>query len=301
MVLEKKERVIILGTTANMTFAVANVLIGLKKHSPNIQSDFIVYHDGITEKDKQIFNSIFPINFINYTSEINATYNLQRAIARYSLLAFSKYESFNWLKDYKQVLWLDYDLLIQKDISKMFEIKEGISLLPEKTKLKDCFHSLIDNYDPEKPNCNSGVMILNDNLPNYEELTGWCYRKTEEYSDNLVFPDQGIINIMAQEFNIEINPLEEKFNCHPTLKTSKNAVIVHAYAPQKFWKWWDFDYHFKEWDKNYKQWLKIGGSPYTGEKHDKIDRWAKRIHHNCPHPVRRPTKFLKFMLSKEKN
>lgn len=297
--LHKKEKLIILGTTANMTFAVANVLIGLKKHSPDIKTDFIIYHDGISDNDKKILNNIFSCNFINYASEVKATENLEMAFARYSRLSLSKYESFNLLKEYKKVLWLDYDVLIQKDIADIFNIKEGISLLPEKTMLEDCFNNMIESYDEKKPNCNSGVMLLNDNLPNHEELTAWCYEKTEKYSDNLVFPDQGIINILAQEFNIEINPLDEKFNCHPTLKTAKDAVIVHAYAPQKFWKWWNFDYHFKEWDENYKIWLKRGGSPYAGETHDKIDRWAKRIHHNCPHPLRRPTKFLKFIFSKE--
>ena len=297
----KKEKAVVLGITGNLAFAAANVLIGIKKYSPDIDADFVVFYQNLSENDKELLNSIIPCKFVKYSFSENK--ELEDAIRRYSQLSFCRYEMFKMLDEYKKLLWLDSDILVQKDISGIFDYaKTGISLLPEKTALDECFYEGIqlENIDMAARNHNSGVLLISDILPEYKNITGWLYNRTFELADKLKFPDQGILNLMVQELNLQIDRLPEKYNCHPTLKTAKDAVIVHSYAPQKFWKWWDFDYHFREWDKNYKQWLKMGGSPYTGESHDIIDRWAKRIHHDCPHPLRRPAKFLKFILTKEK-
>ena len=294
---DKKEKAIVLGITGNLAFAVANVFMGIKKYSPDINADFIVFYQDLSEKDKELLCSIIKCKFIEYS--FPETKELEDAIKRYSQLSFCRYEMFKMLDEYKKLLWLDSDILIQKDISGVFDYaKTGISLMPEKTTLDECFYEDIqlENINMNVKNHNSGVLLISDILPNYQNATDWLYNRTFQLADKLKFVDQGILNLMVQELDFQIDKLPEEYNCHPTLEAAKNAAIVHAYAPQKFWKWWDFDYHFREWDKNYKQWLKMGGSPYTGESHDIIDRWAKRIHHNCPHPLRRPTKFLKFIL-----
>jgi lipopolysaccharide biosynthesis glycosyltransferase len=297
----KKQKVIVLGATGNLTFAVANVLMGIKKHSPKLEADFIIFHKDITKNDQKLLKNILECKFIEYEMPILDKEKLeQSSFGRYSQLAFSRYECFRMLDEYKQVLWMDVDILIQKDISSIFNFaKTGISLFQEIAPLQECFSQKIEGFDMQGSHYNSGVMLLSDDLPNYKNIPEWLYEKTLEYGEILKYADQGVINLLIQEFNLEVEGFNEKYNCHPTKKTASNACVVHSYSPQKFWKWYEKNYHYKEWDDNYKKWLKMGGSPYTGITYDFIDRWAKRIDFDCPHPIRHIKKFIKFIIKKQ--
>ena len=301
MVLEKKEKLIVLGATGNLTFAVANVLTGIKKHSPALDADFIVFHNDISEKDQTLLNSIIFCKFIEYEMPINTGGVEQSSFPRYSKLAFSRYECFKMLDEYKKVLWMDVDILIQNDILGIFDYaKTGISLLQEIAPLQECFSVPVDNYDMQGSHYNSGVLLLDEKISEPQKLADWLYSKTYEYADYLKYADQGVINLLVQEFNLEVDKLPEKFNCHPCKKEVKTASVIHTYSPQKFWSWYEKMYHFKEWDKNYKEWLKMGGSPYIGLKYDFWEKIVKSYDYNCPHPIRQPGKLIKFFLNKGK-
>ncbi|MFA6988639.1 MAG: glycosyltransferase, partial [Candidatus Gastranaerophilaceae bacterium] len=157
----KKEKALVLGATANITFAVANVLLGIKKHSPDLQADFYIFHKDITEADQQLLNSIIPVNFIEYQFPSNNTDDLEKfAFKRYSQLAFSRYECFNMLDKYKKVLWLDVDTLIQKDISGLFDLCDnGIGLYQEASSLQECFAEPVAGYNMDAAHYNSGVIV----------------------------------------------------------------------------------------------------------------------------------------------
>ena len=166
---DKKEKALVLGATGNITFAVANVLIGIKKHSPELQADFYIYHKDITEIDQHLLNSIIPINFIEYNFPANNTEDLEKfAFKRYSQLAFSRFECFNLLNEYKKVVWLDVDTLIQKDISSLFDLCDnGIGLFQEASSLQECFAEPLNGYDMKAAHYNSGVIVLSDNSANF--------------------------------------------------------------------------------------------------------------------------------------
>jgi len=297
----KKDRAVVFGATGNLSFAVANVLMGIKKHSPDIKADFIVFHNDISENDQNFLNSIIPCKFIEYEMPINTNGVEQSSFPRYSKLAFSRYECFRMLDEYKQVLWMDVDILIQKDISRIFEYaKTGISLYQEEAPLQECFSSNNFGYDMNGNHYNSGVLLLRDNLSEYHKMADWLYSKTYELAQYLKYADQGVINILLQEFKLEVDNLPEKYNCHPLKKEIKNACTVHPYSPQKFWSWFNKKYHFKEWDQNNKKWLKMGGTPYKGLKYDFWEKITKNIDYDCPHPIRQPGKLFKFVIKKIK-
>jgi len=292
---KKKELAIVLGATGNMAFALANVLIGIKKYSPKINADFIVFENNITELDKKLLNSIFPIKFIDYKFPLAAEKFDIGTLERFTLLSFSRYECFNMLNEYKNVLWLDIDLLIKGNISTILNYtNSGLSLYLDGGKVEENFTVPIDSYDMKKNYYNAGVMLIDDTLPEYEKITGWCYQKTLELAQYLTFADQGIINIMIQEFKLTVNPLSFKFNCHPGLKKNlKTAIILHSFCSEKFWNF----YNFKEWNENYIKWIKRGGTPYTGKKTGVIERFFTE--RNLPNPLTRPRPFFKRLLERQ--
>ncbi|MDD3151217.1 MAG: glycosyltransferase 61 family protein, partial [Candidatus Gastranaerophilales bacterium] len=259
----KKDMAIVLGTTGNRTFAAANVLMGLKKYLKNTNFEIIIYIQDVSKKDRKLLYSILPCRFIDYKLP-NADEIREKTKKRYTELSYSRYECFNLLDYYKKVLWLDIDILIQKDLTEFINsTSNGIALWQSKVRTGFNFTEKIESYNMDVPFYNLGIMLITDDLPNYKKLTKWCYDKTAEYGKYLVCADQGIINIMIQEFNLEVNKLPEDFNFHPEEgKKPENAVILHPYAEEKFW---NFYFNYKEWNENNQKWIVMGGTPYKGK------------------------------------
>ena len=68
----KKELAIVFGITSDYDFALANVLIGIKKHfNYKNEYDIIVYHDGLNEEIKETLNKIMPCTFFKFKSRVN--------------------------------------------------------------------------------------------------------------------------------------------------------------------------------------------------------------------------------------
>jgi len=284
----KKEIAIVFGATGNMTFALGNVLIGLKKHSPDLKADITVYEQGITNKDKNILNSILPCDFRGYKF-LHQGYLTEETLKKFSELTFARYECFDLLNEYKKVLWLDIDILIKRDIQGIFDEQgeRGISLALGDNTATD-FTIEIDGLKAGDKKYNAGIMYLQDNLTGYEVLKEWCYKKTIEMAKYLKCADQGIINLMVKEFNLNVYEMSILYNFNPAYKgdTRKNqAKILHTFCPEKFWNYWIN----KEWDKNYKKWLKLGGSRYQGQL------W-KRHFRDIPSFTRQPRKFIKYLI-----
>ncbi len=153
-------------------------------------------------------------------------------------------------------------------------------------------------YDLDRNYYDSGTFIIQDIMPHYKEISKWLYENTVKYAELLHLPDQGIINLMFQEFNLDITPLDrEVYVCHPTHERAKDAVILHAYGCEKFWNYFN---NFKEWNKNNKKWLKMGGTPYKGIKASWIFKQMRKIFPDCPNPLRQTGKFFKYLINKFK-
>lgn len=259
----KKKVALVFGITFNFTFALANTLIGLKKYNNKFWNDIIIYHDGINKKDMEDINKILPCIFIKFSDEYSFNNIPKEAREKYSEACFYRYACFNLLKNYKSVIWNDVDILIQNSIKDLLKYGKKSGFAATKAiypfMVENNFYELIDNYNMFVPMYNSGIIVLHDNLKNYENAFKWLIDKTVEYSNLLRWPDQGIINLFLQEFNIIVDEIDiDKYCCHPTLlNKSKSAAIIHAYGDQKFWTSFEYKREYPEWNENNSLWLKI--------------------------------------------
>ena len=279
----KKELAIVFGITSNLTFALANVLLGLKKYSPNFADEIVVFYDNISEKDKNLIKSILPTRFIKYKFPIKDRSNFDPFFFKqFSSMAYSRFECFNLLKEFKKVLWLDVDILIQKDISGLLNYtKTGIGMLPGDF-IKYNFKEPISEYNMKKLGFWTGTILLTDEIKDYDKITDWCYEKLSKYASKLYLPDQAIFNIMLEEFNLEPMSIDKRIYCaHPVEKLAKNAAILHAYRPKKFWDC----FRVKEWVENDKTWQKMGGTPYKGKKCSLLERIIETKIPGSPNPI----------------
>lgn len=285
----KKDLAFVLGATGNISFALANVIIGLVRHKPSTPFDIIVYEQGISNKDKEIINSIYPVNFIEYNVSENLKNVNSSALQRFTELSLSIYECFGLLDVYKKVIWLDCDVLIQDKIDNLInQTNNQMWMFLETNKTAD--DKIIQCY-------NSGIVVFNDNIKNYEIMKDWCYIKTSELINIILNPDQAVLNFLIKDFNIGITDKPEGlFNCHPISKKSHKAQIVHSAYTEKFWNF----YYYRQWEENYKKWINLAGTPCENKKNSPFYAFLKInfpiIYNLLKNPRKTVKKILKISL-----
>ena len=261
----KKRCALVFGITNNYMFALANTLIGLKKNNSVFWDDIIVYIDQISEQQKDSINKILKVNFVKINSDSYNKLNT-KAIQKYSVAAFYRYECFKLLDDYETVIWNDVDILIKGDISGLQNYGTESGFAATRTmgnfNIEANFKKLILKYDMFDKLYNSGILVLKDNLKDYKKMFDWCIQKTNEYLEILNWPDQGIINLLIQEFNINVDLIDiDKYCCHPSqLDKLKQASIVHAYGDEKFWNNSKLRNMFPNWQEKELECQSISGS-----------------------------------------
>ncbi|MEI0486196.1 glycosyltransferase [Brachyspira intermedia] len=271
---------ILLCSTTNQIFAVGNVLIGLKKHFslPEEEYDIILYVDkDMNIKDENALKKIYKNIIINNFNKIfSDEYNNSNTIKYFTSMAHARYEVFDLLNEYEKILYLDTDVLIQKYIVEILDMNEydmyaAFEKTPIKSNLENQNFNTISNeqlkYNIEKKLFNSGVLLFNKKMiKDKRSIKDWCYNKAEEWKS----ADQVILNLMVQEFNINIGDFTNKYNRY-VFDNLDDAIIVHSCA----WnlKFWDGIYN-KEWEENNKKWLSFGGSKYKNIKKQTINTIA---------------------------
>jgi lipopolysaccharide biosynthesis glycosyltransferase len=244
---------IVLGITGDWAFAAATVLFGLKQHFHNQSYDIIIFHDNMATHDQESLNKIHECHFIQYAIKLINPDKFNRV----TKMAFSRFECFGLLEKYENVIWIDSDVLIVGNLDKLVSQNQtGFSMYRhENIPINVSFSSNVDGYNMNADCYNDGIFIINRSLKHPLQLKKWCYEKTEKFFKH-INSDQAIINLLLQEFDIEVTSLDLKYNCHPE-NNFQNPLIFHPWGPGKFWnKFWN-----PIWDSYYQQWLELKGTP----------------------------------------
>ena len=275
--MKKKKNAIMIADTRPAL--IGNLLVQLKETNKGLFDEAIIYYEKINEKDKKIMENLMPCRFIKFDYELPDNIKSLPAFEKFSPLMFARYYMFDLLNEYETITWLDTDVLIcgkldsiidkakENGMSANFEDPENKSYKVTDT-VKTSFKMPLSNYDMNKYNMSSGLITVADTLKNYDKMTKWCFDKTIEYADYLVLPDQGILNILIQEFNVAVASVGENgaYCFYPSYKRdSSNAKIVHAWGARKFWKSWYLFKTYPKWYEYYKEWLNLGGSDCFGK------------------------------------
>ena len=275
----KKKIALLLCSTGNEAFAVGNVIIGAKKYLfQNLSAqdyDIIFLTDKLESEDENALKNIFPRIIIEmYKSPFSKNMLNLRELNHFSSFTYARFEAFNLLERYEKVFYVDTDIVIQKDISEIINIETPLSTLYFENKMPVSGNftkeniDLVKGYDLNKVSIIDAVFLINDKLSDYQIMTKWCYEKAEEYKTN----DQSILNLLIQEFNIETHDLTESYGAYPTSNISKDAHIIHAIGPAKFWR----GTYNKEWEENNKIWIEAGGNT-TYEENAKKRKLVDKI------------------------
>ncbi|MDR1943049.1 MAG: glycosyltransferase [Endomicrobium sp.] len=267
----KKKLSYVLAVTKDYMFSAGNVVLSSIKQMPKKNYDFVIFYDEILPNDRKIFEATEICKLVNYKIDENFKKNIIRFCPKFNDLLFSKYfnfikfakfEIFKLLDKYENIVWLDSDIAIQSDISTITNFRPFGITADESWTVQNNFTAPIKNYDMNRDGVCSAVILINDMLP-YEKMYDFCYKMAVECSPYYKNVDQGIINILLQEFNITPNlmPLKD-WQCISWRKEAISAKIVHFGTNKKVWTNTNVCNSFPEWYRIHSYWLSLGGSDF---------------------------------------
>ena len=272
----KRPLALLLGITGDRGFAAGCLLLALRRHSPALRPDILMFNDGeLPPGDEAVLRGLgaCPLPFTPPAGVFAPD-----AVRQFSLLSLARFEGFRLVDEYRSVLWLDVDTAIQDDITPLLDYGP-LSLALEDPHFTEAgvtspasinVDGSVPHLDPEASNLNSGVLVLRDDLPDPCGLHRLCLDWLETWGSRCRYIDQAVLNMLAQKLERESPALfrllpYERFNAHPRNPGAGRAALVHAFGAYKLWDDGLTRCSFPEWERDYGRWLELGGSPWRGK------------------------------------
>ncbi len=266
------KRAIVTGGTKSDTAPMAVFAINIRDTNADLFDELVIFHDGIKLKDQELINSIFPTRFIEYKYPNKSKNNV--ILSYFSEMLFCKYECFNLLDNYDEVMWSDYDVVVQGRLDEMCNVKYNrINCLTYELTIKSMLYKDIVNdeilqYDLDDTGMITPIFTISKFNENPKDICNWCYDKTAKWDKDIYLPEQCVLSLALQTYDIICDRFpSEIYACHPS-KSKGNEIILHTYGQPKFWN----GLHNAKWDEMYAEWRDIGGSAYC--------EWKKRLARN---------------------
>jgi len=219
--------------------------VSLYSTTCNMQTehDTIMLEYNMTEGQKSFIKEAFGAKVIHYEKMLDHA----RQFTLFTHIAYAKYECFNLLSEYEQVLWLDNDTICTGKVDGIFSFNKGFvaryehELSYEFKEPPEIFKELLKK-NPKTKGFNAGVSLFNRGIPN---LTEECYATTIAQGANAVLADQGVLNLvmalnsitvvdLPMEFNNTTCGWWENFSCRLSSARGQTAIL-HFAGPQKPW------------------------------------------------------------------
>lgn len=258
------KRVMVTGGTKSDVAAMAVFVMNVKKTNGHLFSKIIIFHDGISAKDQEKINEIMETEFVYYKLPFSVKNDI--IINYFSPMLFCKYECFQLLDKYDEVVWSDYDVVIQEPLDEICQYRSGsyINIVADENKtIRDMFYKEINTeeifeFDLGKEGLCTPLFSISSKIGAYHDMYEWCYQKTQEYEAELKLAEQCIFSLLVQKFHIAYTKLDPKvYACHPRDSVGKEKIL-HSYGQPKFWNGLDNE----EWNSLYRAWIKMGGTRY---------------------------------------
>lgn len=268
-----ERRAIVTGGTKSDVAAMAVLAMNIKETNSHLFDCLVIYHDGIKEKDQKLIKSIYNTRFIKYEYP-NISKN-DVVLNYFSKMVFCKYECFKLLEEFDVVVWSDYDVVIQGRLDEVCELGDSaFRIVKDSIIVRDMFFKEIKNleilsYNLDINGFTTSLFALSRNIGDYETIYSWCYKKTKEWDGDIYLPEQCIIALAAQKFSIKCSYLDDKIYSCPPRQAKGNEKVLHAACQPKFWNGIKND----DWDRRYKLWLGMGGSPYRDRLKKLGNKW----------------------------
>lgn len=229
----------LLRLTANLEFAACNLIASIEEQSPNLINDYIVYVDKLNDDG---LSSIKKVCQYYGKQAVVREYSLNIDLKkdgpffkRYPAIVFSLFEIFDCLREYKNVIALDVDMLVLSDISDLlgykpigFKRSRILADIFKDSKEGDEFKGVVTP--------NAGCIVANEKLLDFGISTKSCYEVLQQYINRLKDGfEEAVISLLLCKLKVPFVLVPEEFNCSLSSANVNTAKIVHYYKVRKPW------------------------------------------------------------------
>ncbi len=184
--------------------------------------EIIVFDAGISNQSKEklsrLKNDKTVIHFIEIDPQIFADYPL--TIEHISVATYFRLKLPSLLSNYRKVVYLDVDILVNKDVSPMWDIDihtKAIAAVQEpygKVVSKE-YHEKIGIQDSNHKYFNAGILVMDLEKLRASNFEDRVVSYLEKYKGNIEYQDQDILNAVLQG-NVEY--IHPKYNYIPSYR-----------------------------------------------------------------------------------
>ena len=255
----------------NYSFAVANIIMGLKKYSPILMEgvDIIIYHNGISEKNKRLLNTLH-INtcFIemHFPEEWKELLEHPKT-KRWGEYVICKFFGFELIKKYEKALHLDADMHVQGDISEIFDTEEEFAW---RTIIGWSISEIFGDILPEGESIksgNGGMLLFTDKLCKYnidKNVIKAAFLETKDLKDGGT--DETTIAWLVYKNRMSLREFDINVYNTPAVYITPESRLVHFLkaftVSSKPWESLASYLYYTEWAENYQKWLSMGGDGF---------------------------------------
>lgn len=229
--------------------------------------DICVLHNDLSceaqTQIKQMEQGNVSIRFVNLAGFYKTVPDSLRTPTRYSINALGRFFIPHILRDYSKVLYIDCDIIVNKDVAELFHIELGETYLL--AAVRDRGLSLLSNIsetirsylrdkvklDSAKSYFNSGVLLLNTRQMRREGVTEQLVKALDALTP-LRFIDQDVLNFVCKgrvhyldiRWNVEssitlhVKDWSEKMahsDLYEYLESREDPWIIHYCGAKKPW------------------------------------------------------------------
>ncbi len=303
-----KKTAVICASSPTYAFALYVSLRTFFKNSPKLaqEADVYVYAWNWGDDLKRLMASCGPVTVVDY--DLPADIERTPFVMKFTPALFARFEGFNLLEKYQNVVCLDSDILVQKElVGVLEEMTENIGITRDScpTVGHNFTAAPEGNYDLSRPCYNAGFLVLKRNrlpVPG-KEVAHWLYDMLKKCVNITYLGDQGIINLALQKFQLVPYVFSALYNlpASSSLRKLKKAYIIHSTGHRKFWCY----YFFKDWYCAYAVWRANGGSPALRKNTRLWDKLLAKLglqnrvfFELAPDGFKYPGKFILFTLKR---
>ncbi len=250
----------------NLIFAVANMLIGIKRYCYNNVLKIIIMYDNIQKEKIDKIYSIWPekIRFKHYSKDkflkdVGDVGSIKLSDRFGFHLVYAKFYIFDFLQDSQSVLWLDVDMLLLDNIISLLSFDTDGTITKGNSKILNNYLQYINNIEnisAVKPN--GGFIHFNKSVLHFNvgNLTQECFMILKDLYDRnflegIAWGDELSFGVLIYKYKLNIKAIN-KVNTLPN--NSKDSILIHAGSDMKFWSSFISYISFQEWHVNNKIW-----------------------------------------------
>ncbi|MBR5473726.1 MAG: glycosyltransferase family 8 protein [Clostridia bacterium] len=219
----------------------------IENASKDYEYKLMVLHTGLKQENVNLIMQNnqpgFNIEFVDISSDIQNIKNKFKDVYHFSIVTYYRLFIASLFPQYDKILYLDCDLVVLGDISKLYNTNIGDNILaaaPEEfvqnTKEFRDYAKFALGVDPDKY-VNAGVLVINLAEFRKNKIEDKFINLITQYDFDLLDPDQAYLNYLCQD---KIYTLLNGWNKEPMpIECEGNKNIVHYALYKKPWQYDD--------------------------------------------------------------